>query len=193
LALYDCINCDLCIAACPNDAIFAYQATPRNLETMRLRSVGGPVSDEPGVGFVIEEGHQLALVEEACNECSNCEVYCPEQGAPFKVKELVFANFADFERHTQLDGFCRVEQALHARIDGRVTRLEIDAGTGTAQLSGEGVSAVVTWPDLDIKTAELVGSEATFDTAALWRMRTVWEGIFSGPEPNMVNPEGTHE
>ncbi|MEE9578905.1 MAG: 4Fe-4S binding protein, partial [Gemmatimonadota bacterium] len=28
LELYDCINCDLCIQACPNDAIFSYEADP---------------------------------------------------------------------------------------------------------------------------------------------------------------------
>jgi putative selenate reductase len=28
LALYDCINCDLCIQACPNDAIFSYEVDP---------------------------------------------------------------------------------------------------------------------------------------------------------------------
>jgi putative selenate reductase len=193
LALYDCINCDLCIAACPNDAIFVYQATPRNVPTSQLRFVDGWVREDPGEGFGIKESHQLAVVEEACNECSNCEVYCPEQGAPFVVKERVFLNRVDFERCPELDGFCRDERVLHARIGGNTTRLEIGASPGTAHLSGQGLSLEVTWPDLEIKSTKLVESQTTFDTAVLWRMRTVWEGIFCGREPNMVNPEGTDD
>jgi hypothetical protein len=32
------------------------------------------------------------------------------------------------------------------------------------------------------------GETAAFDTAQIWRLRTVWDSIFSAEVPNMVNP-----
>ena len=90
LGLYDCINCDLCISACPNDAIFAYTATPRSIDTELVGAGPGGLFAVPGSGFEIADAHQLAVFEGGCNECSNCEVYCPEEGAPFRVKERLF-------------------------------------------------------------------------------------------------------
>ena len=43
LALFDCINCDKCLPACPNDANFVYEAEPlaREYESYRVEG-GGP-------------------------------------------------------------------------------------------------------------------------------------------------------
>jgi putative selenate reductase len=147
LALYDCINCDLCIQACPNDAIFAYEVAPVELD-----------------GFVVTEEHQLAVFEGACNDCSNCEVYCPEKGAPFVEKEMVFLNAEAFERSTA-DGFVEIDGVLHARMEGKEYRLEMTSG--------------------DLPREDPGGD---LDAAGLWRMRTVWESIFRSPTPNPVNP-----
>jgi putative selenate reductase len=190
LALYDCINCDLCIAACPNDAIFAYTAVPMDVPTTRFRSADGSLHEESGEGFIVRERHQLAVVEGACNDCSNCEVYCPEQGAPFEVKERVFLTFADFQRCPELDGFCRDDETLHARIDGEVIRAELDPHSGRATVIGPGYRLDLTWPRLEMVSPPLVDSGTTLDTATLWRMRTAWEAIFASTAPNMVNPGG---
>ena len=144
LALYDCINCDLCIQACPNDAIFAYEVSP--IEE---------------VGFTVREAHQLAVFEGACNECSNCEVYCPEQGAPFLVKEILFPTREAFEA-SGLDGFCRLDDVLLARLGGREHSLEL--GQGREEWS------------------------ADLDAADAWRVNTVWNAIYHSPTPNPVNP-----
>ena len=190
LALYDCINCDLCIPACPNDAIFAYEANPTDVSTIRFRGADSTVHEEVGAGFVIRESHQLAVLEGACNECSNCEVYCPEHGAPFEVKERVFLTLTDFERCPQLDGFCRDRDTLHARVGGEHIRATIDPVSGRAFLVGPGYRCDMTWPDLEFPSAPKLDEDVSLDTALLWRMRTVWEAIFMSSAPNVVNPVG---
>lgn len=188
LGLYDCINCDLCIPACPNDAMFAYTVTPVDVETERIRcDRDGRVQREAGVGFTMREEHQLAVLEGACNECSNCEVYCPEVGAPFRLKERIFLSAADFRTQVTLDGFCREGNTLFARLDGSELRLEFDDGQQRATLVGNSFAIALRWDPLSVEGGSVTGEAMALDTAVLWRLKTVWGAIFRSRAANMVN------
>ncbi len=190
LGLYDCINCDLCIPACPNDAMFAYQVTPVDVATERLQlEEGGKLTRSPGAGFSVREEHQLVVLEGACNECSNCEVYCPEIGAPFLLKERIFLSLENFRSWPALDGFCRDRDMLYARIGGVETRLEIDAGQNRAVATSGEFRIDLTWDPLTVEGGTGPSDGTTVDTALLWRAKTVWDSVFNSRAPNMVNPE----
>jgi putative selenate reductase len=194
LELYDCINCDLCISACPNDAVFAYEARPVEAETEVLElAAGGSLRRGPGQGFVIHTSHQLAVLEGACNECSNCEVYCPEHGAPFRVKEQLFLEAEAFHA-SRADGFCRVGDALLGRVLGREYRLEVEPGSNQASVTGNGVTLDLSWEPLAILGARSPAIDdraemGATDTAILWRMKTVWESIYGASAANPVNTD----
>jgi putative selenate reductase len=200
LDLYDCINCDLCIPACPNDAIFAYEAKPLESLTERVRILrGGPARPPmkeaslergPGKGFAIRKRHQLAVVAGLCNDCSNCEVYCPEQGAPFKLKERVFLSLADFQRAPARDGFCRLVNTLYARLGGLEMVFEPEPERNRASVLADGFRLDLRWDSLEVLSGRLTDSEeVSMDTDLFWRMKTVWESIFHSARPNMVNPD----
>ncbi len=191
LELYDCINCDLCIAACPNDAIFAYEVQPVESETEIVRPGGDSrLERAPGGGFVVRTSHQLAVFEGGCNECSNCEVYCPEHGAPYKVKEQLFFGRESFDR-SDADGFCRVGDALYGRVSGREYRLDIDRRANRAQVETAGLTLDLTWDTLEPLRADSGGGDPALgtDTAIAWRMKTVWESIYESARPNPVNTD----
>ncbi|MBI3668421.1 MAG: 4Fe-4S binding protein [Acidobacteria bacterium] len=193
LHLYDCINCDLCIYACPNDAIFAYEAKPVEKPTEQVRLLpDGRLEREPGKGFTIRKQHQLAVVQALCNECSNCEVYCPEAGAPFKVKERVFLTLGNFRADRSLDGFCREDSVLHARLGGLELLLEPQPERNRAVVRGESFRLELRWDTFEVQNVRLTGprsAEISLDSSLLWRMKTVWESIFNSGRPNMVNPD----
>jgi putative selenate reductase len=190
LELYDCLNCDLCVSACPNDAIFIYGTEPVSAPTERL-SCGSNDGLEraEGEGFVIATDHQLAVFAAACNECSNCEVYCPEEGAPFQVKERIFSAREQFEG-SGVDGFLRVGDFLLARLDGREHHLAVDVAENRARLSADGVTVELEWEPLRVLRGRGHNPEFALDTARLWRMKTVWESVYHSVKPNPANPEG---
>jgi ferredoxin len=191
LNLYDCINCDLCIAACPNDAIFAYKATPVETPTecLYLRP-GGKLERAPGKGFAIRERHQLAVIGSLCNECSNCEVYCPEEGAPFNIKERVFVTLEAFHSAGARDGFCRHDNILHARLYRLAMLFLTVTDDNRSFVRSDSFHLQLTWEPFAVQEGNLMGSgEVSLDSALLWRMKTVWECIFNSSRPSMVNPD----
>ncbi len=78
LWLYDCINCDKCVPVCPNDANFVYE---------------------------IEGERQLANYADLCNDCGNCDVFCPEDGGPNVEKPRFFSSRETYEKYAGRNGF----------------------------------------------------------------------------------------
>jgi putative selenate reductase len=98
LELFDCSTCDLCISACPNDA------------NMRLRSLDGAIP--------FSRRHQIANFADFCNDCGNCEIACPDLGAPQLMKLRFFGSEESWRRHAPFDGFWIGPESTRARING---------------------------------------------------------------------------
>ena len=109
LHLLDCINCDKCIPVCPNDANFSYETPPRTITFRDLVVRDGRLS--PGdertfrVGGEKSSPHQIANWADACNDCGNCDVFCPEDGGPYIEKPRLFASLASFLADAPRPGF----------------------------------------------------------------------------------------
>ena len=70
---------------------------------------------------VMAEGHpQIIHVDYMCNECGNCETFCPYSSAPYKDKFTLFANIDDF-RNSENPGFVPPKDGLvRVRIDSKI-------------------------------------------------------------------------
>jgi putative selenate reductase len=130
LVTFDCITCDKCIPVCPNDANFTYHTgelriTYRDVEVRPDGSVT-PVGEEKI--FELKEADQIANFADYCNQCGNCDTFCPEYDGPYLKKPNFFGSRHAFEAASPHDGFLLESEgdsrSLEARIDGREYRLE---------------------------------------------------------------------
>ena len=93
--------CENCCDVCPNRANFAIKV--------------------PGV-----EMHQIIHVDYMCNECGNCETFCPYNSAPYKEKFTLFHRAEEMEDSTN-DGFAFVDNDGNAivRVGGEKMNYKI--------------------------------------------------------------------
>jgi putative selenate reductase len=105
LWLYDCINCDKCVPVCPNDANFIYEAPAESIEYDNFSLSAEGVIPVPGGVFKVAKTHQIANYADACNDCGNCDVFCPEDGGPQNQKPRFFGSLETFTQHAGANGF----------------------------------------------------------------------------------------
>jgi putative selenate reductase len=139
LWLYDCVNCDKCVPVCPNDANFAYDAPPLEVAYQDVEIDGhGTWRTVHGDVFRVAEQHQLANYADFCNDCGNCDVFCPEDGGPYVQKPRFFGSLSTYQAFAGRNGFFVTGDAAHRTIHGTIAghayRLDFDNGTGRATL-----------------------------------------------------------
>jgi putative selenate reductase len=88
--------CDVCTTVCPNLALY-----PFDVETVRYQlekfvlenNTVKVVDDKP---FEVTQKHQILHLSNWCNQCGNCDTFCPSAGAPYKVKPHLHFDYNTF-------------------------------------------------------------------------------------------------
>ena len=93
LQLFDCISCDKCIAVCPNDANFS-------------------------IALTRGEPRQYINFADFCNDCGNCDVFCPEDGGPYLLKPRIFVDRARWAADAPRDAILIEKDAVIGRFGG---------------------------------------------------------------------------
>lgn len=85
---------------------------------------------------------QIIHVDGMCNECGNCEVFCPYKGGrPYKDKFTLYWSEEDFLDSTN-EGFLPLEGTqVKVRLDGKVETVDI---AGETDLSADAVAVICT-------------------------------------------------
>lgn len=143
LELFDCITCDKCVPVCPNDANFTYPLAAHEIAIVKAtREDGAWKLRQDGV-LSIREKHQIANFADFCNDCGNCDVFCPEDGGPYAIKPRFFGRLEDWRENASVDGFCYVrdqagEETMYGRFEGREYRLSRSGEGGPSRYAGPG-------------------------------------------------------
>jgi putative selenate reductase len=135
----------------------------------------------------LEETHQIAIFDGFCNDCGNCDVFCPEDGGPNLSKPRFFPSEAAWRRAT-IDGY-HVTRASGtpvtlARRDGREYRAEVTASG--ILFDGPGFSVVVQDPARGILHGR---AEPGAEVDLLWldTMTGLNDAVLSGTAFNWIS------
>lgn len=191
LKLFDCITCDKCVPVCPNDANFTFELPKQEIPIVRVRKDGDAWTVVERTTLTIGERHQIGNFADFCNDCGNCDVFCPEDGGPYAIKPRFFGSREAWEEDGR-DGFFVDRQGdgtamILGRFAGAAYRLELRharlryySGTGfevtfdpadpAGTLSGEASGTV------DLAYAEILARLAS----ALAETQDTWIGCLAG-------------
>jgi putative selenate reductase len=170
LWLYDCINCDKCVPVCPNDANFVYEGSAVEIRYEDVEiDAKGAVRSLPGGVFKVEKGHQLANFADCCNDCGNCDVFCPEDGGPYVEKPRFFSSLASYGKHARGNGYHLAvdgpRRTIHGTIANRACRLDLDPEAKRARFD-DGVAEL----EIALETNAVLGGRLKPD-ASTWLHR----------------------
>jgi putative selenate reductase len=120
LHTFDCITCDKCIPVCPNAANFLYATEKEELTFTDYVVQGKSLSAGAERRIAVERTEQIANFADFCNDCGNCDTFCPEYDGPFIRKPNFFGSFQAWASFPRRDGFFIDTSLPHRRIHGRI-------------------------------------------------------------------------
>ena len=188
LTLFDCVTCSKCVPVCPNHANFTFVLPAMEQPVVKVRREGGTWVARTEGTLKVSKKLQYANFADFCNECGNCDVFCPEDGGPYVIKPRFFGAASDWRRFSKHDGFAMEIAAdgtrrFLGRIDGRDLSIET-AGT-EVRYRGPGFDLTLS-PDDPVAT--LAGSaEGEVDLTPMRIMMWVRAAVFEGESVNYLN------
>ncbi len=197
LTTFDCITCDKCLPVCPNAANFTY---PTPIQAFDYHEVivrpDGSWRQGAKRRFEISKDMQIACLADFCNECGNCDTFCPEYGGPYIRKPSFFGGEASWSAEGARDGFVVGETGgmpwIRGRIKGQTRTLSYGvrdtAGTVTFN---DGVVEITFHDDgFEIKRVRIIveiSGEHLVDLGACHTMRVLHAGIANDGRVNQIN------
>jgi putative selenate reductase len=138
LNLFDCLTCDKCIPVCPNDANFSFVVPEGEVAIERLVPTPDGWAVEAAGAIKITKPRQIGTFADICNECGNCDVFCPEDGGPYLVKAQFFGSAATWAASPRRDGFALEPVDGGLRMHGRFGEREFAVDSGQVKLRYRG-------------------------------------------------------
>lgn len=86
-----CLHCDeicnICTTVCPNFANYSYEIEPFEIIVQKaIQHKSGEITITSEDTFGIAQPYQILNIANFCNECGNCNTFCPTNSAPYKEK-----------------------------------------------------------------------------------------------------------
>ena len=111
LETFDCLkSCGICVDVCPNRA------------NMKVAVEG------------LAANYQITHIENMCNECGNCHMFCPKGGFPYLKKTTIYQDLEEYQNSNNT-GLLRVgEEKFLLREDGREYIYEVNSKEDKSKL-----------------------------------------------------------
>jgi putative selenate reductase len=188
LVTFDCITCDKCVPVCPNAANFTYPA-PKVAFGYRdvIVAADGSFKHADDVKqFAIDQEHQIANYADFCNECGNCDTFCPEYGGPYIKKPGFYSSRETWEAAKPRDGFVVDAASIVGRIQGREYELARE-NDGNYLYTSDGAAVVISSGDHTVQAAKADADNTRVDMGIYHTLRHLFHGVLDVAGVNQVN------
>ncbi|KAB2880197.1 glutamate synthase [bacterium] len=187
LHLFDCISCDKCIPVCPNDANFYFEIEPIEVDYNHIEISAQGWKKIAGGSFAIKEKHQIGNYADACNECGNCDVFCPEDGGPYIEKPRFFGSLEAYKKWPTYSGFVLQSDKTKVILFGRFKdqEFELHRDRNSRQTIFRNHSALVS---LDYETNDVLDASGSVNSVIDLRYYFVMKTLLIG----MLNTDRVH-
>ncbi len=89
--------CNICIGVCPNFANVSFEAKEVKIPIYSI-NINGSVKTKIVDYLNIEQTNQIFNIGDFCNECGNCNTFCPTNGAPYITKPKFYLTKDSFTK-----------------------------------------------------------------------------------------------
>lgn len=114
--------CDICTTVCPNLAFHSYDVTPVKYQLQNISIIDENTKVSEGNIFEIKQKHQILHIADWCNQCGNCDTFCPSSGSPYLDKPHLYLDKEAFDNNK--DGyFLGMENEVHYLLGYNEKRL----------------------------------------------------------------------
>ena len=88
--------CNICVGVCPNFANIGFNANAVDIPIYKATKNDGKIEVSTERNFSITQKNQILTIGNFCNECGNCNTFCPTSGAPYKTKPQFYLTGESF-------------------------------------------------------------------------------------------------
>ena len=171
-----CLECDelcnTCVTVCPNLALYSFTVKPFKISLQKIIHSGETPKIVNDGYFSIDQEPQILHIADWCNECGNCNTFCPTSNAPYKIKPHLYLNREAFEKDD--DCYFLENQTLFYHMEGKILTLEEKKNRYVYTVNKNMVHLdKINFSIIDIKTHE---SKTEIDLRKAVEMRVVFEG-----------------
>ncbi|MCB2195962.1 MAG: putative selenate reductase subunit YgfK [Bacteroidetes bacterium] len=97
-----CLQCDemcnICTTVCPNFANYSYEIEPVGYYLQKaVKHSDGDIEIQNEGLFEVNQKYQILNIANFCNECGNCNTFCPTNSAPYKEKPKFWLTRTSFD------------------------------------------------------------------------------------------------
>ncbi|MCJ7554729.1 MAG: putative selenate reductase subunit YgfK [Ignavibacteriaceae bacterium] len=78
--------CNICVGVCPNLSNMSFSAEESKIPIHRIIKSKNKIKSDVSDYLNITQSVQIINIADFCNECGNCNTFCPTNGAPYKTK-----------------------------------------------------------------------------------------------------------
>jgi len=191
LWLWDCISCSKCIPACPNDAVFEIEVDPFVGDVPVIAITAGGWREVGRRLYRTMKPTQIAIFADACNDCGNCDVFCPEDGGPHLEKPRFFGSLDAWRRAAPLTGFALAREGgvftLLGRLDEDEFALSRVPDSERAVFETPAAMVTVNWHSHEVVVARHRGSPVPLAAPKPDEVRPCEGGSPQPPVPVVVD------